>query len=158
MSSFSSKIELAYAFRLISKNLYDSLNALRKVRNDAAHSSVQFSLRKLREKMNNVYEFVPSLPFVIRNQAMEMMMKYKLDVINDKLEEISIPIDLRKEKLTKLFEDEKITDALEEQLPHWELIFGMCFLCGILAHERENILAVIKDNSTWGNLSGKIIE
>ena len=44
LSSFSAKIQLAYAYGLIDEADYGDLNVLRRVRNDGAHTSVEFSL------------------------------------------------------------------------------------------------------------------
>ncbi|MBU1229642.1 MAG: MltR family transcriptional regulator [Proteobacteria bacterium] len=38
MSNFSSKISVCYAFCLISKEIFDDMNAIRKLRNESAHS------------------------------------------------------------------------------------------------------------------------
>ncbi len=43
LSSFSAKIQLAYAYGLIDAEDYADLNIIRKIRNDAAHTSVEFS-------------------------------------------------------------------------------------------------------------------
>ena len=46
LSSFSSKIELLYAFRYINHQFYVSLNILRSIRNNAAHSYIDFDLEE----------------------------------------------------------------------------------------------------------------
>lgn len=43
LSSFSAKIQLAHAYGLIDAEDYADLNIIRKIRNDAAHTSVEFS-------------------------------------------------------------------------------------------------------------------
>ncbi len=43
LSSFSAKIQLAYAYGLLDADDYADLNIIRKIRNDAAHTSVEFS-------------------------------------------------------------------------------------------------------------------
>jgi len=43
LSSFSAKIQLAYAYGLIDADDYSDLSIIRRIRNDAAHTSVEFS-------------------------------------------------------------------------------------------------------------------
>ena len=43
LSSFSAKIQLAHAYGLIDADDYADLNIVRRIRNDAAHTSVEFS-------------------------------------------------------------------------------------------------------------------
>jgi DNA-binding MltR family transcriptional regulator len=43
LSSFSAKIQLAYAYGLIDADDYADLSIIRRIRNDAAHTSVEFS-------------------------------------------------------------------------------------------------------------------
>ena len=44
LSSFSAKIETLYAFRFIDERMHKSLNAIRSVRNVAAHSKETFNI------------------------------------------------------------------------------------------------------------------
>lgn len=59
LSSFSAKIELSYCFRYINENLYTTLNALRKIRNQAAHSSNSFKIEDLREQFSGNCKYRP---------------------------------------------------------------------------------------------------
>lgn len=43
LSSFSAKIQLAYAYGLVDADDYADLSIIRRIRNDAAHTSVEFS-------------------------------------------------------------------------------------------------------------------
>ncbi len=88
--SFFSKINSAYAFRLINKNLADSLNALRNVRNDAAHSSSKFELSDLNDRMKEVYNLGPNIPVVIKNMATELIVGSKVMSLNEIYNEQSL--------------------------------------------------------------------
>src|SRR5687768_8049155 len=50
LSSFAAKIDVAYALRLIPRPTHDSLHALRRLRNEVAHSSESFQLRGHEER------------------------------------------------------------------------------------------------------------
>ncbi len=151
LSSLSSKIELAYAFRLISKNLYTSLNALRRIRNDAAHSPTEFKLADLNEKLKEVYNLGENAPYFIRKISTEMLLETKMVGVKKIFEELDVPEEERREKFLELFENNETTDILKEQLPFWELIHGICFICAMIVFEKEQISQLTKGITTWGS-------
>jgi len=57
LATFSSKITVAYSFGLISKTLYEDLHAIRKMRNEAAHSSqeIDFVGSGLTERIESLH-------------------------------------------------------------------------------------------------------
>ena len=124
LSSFSARIELAFAFRLIHRNLYDALNALRKVRNDAAHSSASFSLTEFQDRMTKVYQLGPGFPDFIRTEARRMLVTTKVEMVKKLFDENDIPEELREQHIKRFSSDESILKSLEEQAPQWEPMCG----------------------------------
>lgn len=156
LSSFSSKIELAYAFRLIGENLYTSLNGLRKIRNEAAHSSNSFSIAKNRGRFEEVFDLGPSVAVVIRNQAMSMMMELKIENIKRIFDESELTDDQKREQWNSLVENKELMNSIEKQIPRWELIYGLSLICGIIKHEEEETMKLLGKSKTWNNLKRKI--
>lgn len=155
ISSFSSKIELAYSFRLINKNLHESLNALRKVRNDAAHSLSKFELHELNEKMVKVYNLGPNIQAVVKNMATELIVGSKIISLSEIYDEQNYTEEQRKENLIRLFDDPEKIKIIDQQLPYWELIVGLCIICGMLINSRERISQLKQGVKTWDNLLEK---
>jgi hypothetical protein len=153
LSSFSARIELAFAFRLIHKNLYDALNELRKVRNDAAHSSAHFSLIDFKDRITKVYQLGPGFPDFVLNEARRMLVTAKIDIVRTLFDENDIPDELREHHIKRFTTDASLIKSLEEQAPHWELIFGISFICGFLMYIREKTLAVATENVIWSSLA-----
>jgi hypothetical protein len=122
LSSFAAKINLAYAFRIIDKGLYRSLNALRTVRNDAAHSPHAFTLHELNDKMRAVYNLCPEVPNHIRVLATESMMKLKIESLKDKFNEDSLTEEQRQQIVKDILNGPKTIEPLEQQVPHYELL------------------------------------
>lgn len=150
LSSFSSKIELCYAFRYISEPVYNSLNALRKIRNDAAHGSNEFSFAQVRIMFNKIFSFIGNYPSFVRDRATEMMVGMKLETLKLVFEEHNLNAEEKAEQAKKLLENkEMLKDWEENQLPHWELIIGLSLLCGMISHGREQILQKIGNGNTW---------
>lgn len=155
LSSFSAKIELAYAFRLISKTLRDSLNALRKVRNDAAHSSLPFDLFELQQKMESVYDLGNNSPIVIRNTATRMLVTMKIGKIKESFKNAGYSDEQTNKALENLSNDKERMDIINKQIPHWELIYGICLICGMIINSTEQISKVKTGISTWDDLLPK---
>lgn len=155
LSSFSAKIELAYAFRLISENLYTSLNSLRKIRNEAAHSSNSFSIAEVRTRFEEIFDLGPSMPIFIRNQAMKFMVELKLENIERAFDEHNLTDEEKREQLKSLVENKKLMDSVEKQVPRWELIYGLSLICGIIKHEEEETIKLLGNSKTWNSLNRK---
>ena len=84
LSSFSSKIVLLYTFRIVDKKLYDSLNILRKIRNNAAHSSDDFELQKYEADLDKIFSIDENEPKFLQDVAEMHLMDLKLRNINKK--------------------------------------------------------------------------
>lgn len=156
LSSFAAKINLSYAFRIIDIHLYNSLTALRTLRNDAAHSAASFSLYELNERMKHIYNFGPSVYNVIREQAISSMMKMKFDSLNLVFDEQGVPAEERKPYVEDILNKPGTMDTLERQAPHWELLIGLCFVCGLISYQKERIMYLAKKSSTWAGLISSI--
>jgi DNA-binding MltR family transcriptional regulator len=153
LSSFSAKIELAYSFRLISQNLYNCLNALRKVRNNAAHSATSFELHELNEQMKEVYNVGETMPEIIKKFSTEMLIEVKLHGISPIINKLDITTEQKQKKIIELFEGKEGKAMIEKQLPFWELIHGICFICGMIIHQKKQISSLTNGINTWAGLA-----
>ena len=56
LGTFSSRIKIAYSLGLIEKNEYDTLNVIRKIRNEFGHKwkDISFSTTKIKDLCNNL--------------------------------------------------------------------------------------------------------
>lgn len=154
--TFYSKINSAYAFRLINKKLADSLNSLRDIRNDAAHSSSKFELNELNERMKLVYNLGQEIPTMIKNMATELIIGSKVITLNEIFDKQSYTEEQKKAELMKMFEDPKNIEIVHKQLPYWELLTGICLICGLILNSKEKISKLKKGIKTWDNLLAKI--
>lgn len=150
ISSFSAKIELSHAFRLIDSNLYNALNALRKVRNEAAHSSSHFILTEMAQQIKLIYSLGPGVPEMIKQQATEALVKAKAENIRQIFHKNEVKPDIQKKIIDDLLADKDKLEVLNSQVPHWELIYGLSLLCGLIAHEKSR-LSLLPENYTWGS-------
>ena len=130
LSSFSGKIELTYAFRVIDERVYNSLTILRKVRNIAAHSNEMFSLENRNDELNVVYDFEDRFPEIVHTQTFDRLLNWKKEnarqslIDNNLLEAVDFE-QLWKEKLPNPEKDK----TFQEHLRIWKLAYGLTLLC-----------------------------
>src|ERR1700740_2379718 len=129
LSSFSGKIELTYAFRIIDEQVYNSLNTLRKIRNEAAHSDELFSLQENKKRLEKIYNFEDGFPEVVHNLALKHMIVMKKEVIRKAFAEKNLQ-EIDHEKLwNERFPNPEENESLQEKLTIWKLAYGLTFLC-----------------------------
>ena len=149
LSSFSGKVELAYAFRLIDSKLYSSLSSLRKIRNDAAHSSSLYSLQKSKDQLESIYDFEYKVPDIVHKLAYDNLIKWKRMSIKKNFEENNLT-DLDEKK----FFEERYPNPLEnedilKQLLIWELAYGLTFLCMKIKILTQEYSLIQMSNGIW---------
>jgi len=128
LSSFSSKIELLYAFRYINHQFYISLNILRSIRNNAAHSYVKFDLENENEKIEQINEFVDEdLKYVIDEIALDNMVVIKKKGLIRLYQEKGYKVDY--EEIEKVISEFKTTTQKDKQYRIWKLSYGIVFMC-----------------------------
>ncbi|WP_158288306.1 DUF4145 domain-containing protein [Mucilaginibacter psychrotolerans] len=153
LSSLSGKIELLYAFRIIDEQVYQSLNALRKIRNDAAHSANIFSLNGLKDQLEKVYNFEYGFPEATQQVAYDNLIAWKHHLIKGSFE---------KSKFTdydwRTIWDENYPEPLENetiasQFIIWKLAYGLTFLCLKIEVVTDEIANFCSTAGTWIQLS-----
>jgi DNA-binding MltR family transcriptional regulator len=151
LSSFSAKLELSYAFRLIPEETYNSLNNLRKFRNEAAHSSKDFCLSKI--DIDTVFNLGEGWRTMISKTSAEMMLKMKTESLKISLSEID-GMDEEKinEYISSKFQEKESLEILEKQWPHWKLIIGLSLICGILRFYSDETMYKLGKSKTWSNI------
>lgn len=130
LSSFSGKIELLYAFKYIDKRFYNSLNTLRKIRNEAAHSSNNFSIQSIKAQLDIIYDFEPDFKDAAYQSALENLIKFKLHNLKQNFEDKNLHLDFDYLQLwNERVPDPEKDPEIVEQLTIWKLSYGLVFLC-----------------------------
>lgn len=155
LSSFSAKIELAYAFRLISEELRISLNNLRKIRNEAAHSSNSFSIADYRKGFEEIFTVVLT-PLQLQNMALSLMFNPDFGDIHSAQRFENMTEEEKREEVNRMIEDTGFIGDVEKQIPRWELMFGLSMICVIIKREEDKILELLGKSKTWSELNKKV--
>ncbi len=152
LSSFAAKTHIAYAFRLIDRNVYDSLNALRDVRNDAAHSTLDFELRQLNTRMKKIYNLNETLATEIKNMSTQMLLFEKTQILNTFFEKYNLAAEEKAERIKNILEDKNSWEIFENQIPVWELINGLYMVCGIIINTKKKLSPLSADIRIWSEI------
>jgi len=152
LSSFSAKIELAYAFRLIGEQLYKNLSAFRKLRNDAAHKTEDFELHELNDRLAEIFNMGQDIPRYIREISASALIESKLTAMYRMMSEFDLTEDEKQKQLRRIMEEKEGLKMLEKQLPFWELMMGVCLLCWLIIINKEKISSLMEGKTTIANL------
>lgn len=150
LSSFAAKIELCYAFRIINQHIYNSLNAIRKIRNIAAHSSDKFSLQDKDVELEAVYNFGENMPYLIHEMAYNKLIQWKKIQIQKVLEDNGSG-DMFDEEWKKRFEDQDPLqdESILEQLRMWKLGFGFSLMILKIEELCDKYKDLMSRHDTW---------
>lgn len=159
LSSFSAKLEAAFALRLIPRRVYDALNALRRLRNELAHSPDAFDLRKHEQRYREIYELGPDFPDYVRHWALKSTTNYKRMVVDDAIRELNEenpdfdPVTLSEQDLADFVsKNPDVKESLDKQLPHWELAIGIALLGSQIVFHRDRASAALAGVEVLGDL------
>ena len=159
LGTFSNKIEVAYAFRLIPRSLYDALNSLRAIRNDAAHSPGVFNLRLQEDRIDRMLALGPDMHIKTRRRALNILINFKSGIVFDTIQEhrrtdpeLSFPINTKQDAVEYILNEPEYVKVLQAQLPHWVLVLGISLICGMLVHYRDKIRENLLSDVTFFQL------
>jgi len=167
LGSLAARNDLAFAMRLIPESTYNAANALRGIRNDAAHHPEDFTLKGYESRIQGVYaamgETLPG-PGGLRSIAMDMLLEYKSGVIIDfsrdereKDPELDIDISTKEQVLAFIADKPDIIQALDRELLRWELSIGIALLCSSLILFRERVAEVLGNAALISKLSASAV-
>lgn len=157
LGSYSARVEMAYALRLIPRGLYLALHALRRMRNDVAHRPEAFRLRDQQQRLDRIFAIGPHFVDVVKSMALEMMMDYKTHVVMAKAREIAAEdewdpgLKTREEVLDYFSESPELLKDFENQLPQWQMVVGISMICGMLVWHRERAARHLGPSTLWGD-------
>ncbi len=144
--------------RKLRSSLYDSLQALRRIRNEVAHHPISFSLREQANRVHQMYAIGPGMPVEVNRRALDIMMHIKM---NHVVQTVRHPTEDRpyfsttQEAMEYLSEKPEIVDKLDEQFPRYELAIGIVFVCAFLVWHREAALRVVGAEGSLADLRQK---
>jgi hypothetical protein len=157
LGSFGSRIDIAYATRLVNKKLYASLNTLRKVRNDAAHAAESFNLTTQEQRICKLYDLGPGVSGFVNRSSLEWLLQIKTDAMLRMKDEISGEhlFNTPQEVINYISSSEELSHIFQEQALRLELAIGICIICALLLCIRDDHRSLLGDDSTISNLTRK---
>jgi DNA-binding MltR family transcriptional regulator len=160
LSSLSGKVQVAYATRLIPRSVYDATNALRKIRNDAAHHPTSFDLADQVERVKQIYAALgATLPSGLRMLSLEMILDYKVHVLltaareaKEREPDLAFDMGTREDAIRFIADAPEVMEAMEKQVPRWELAIGIALLCSLIILQRVELADRLGPGSTLAKI------
>jgi hypothetical protein len=149
LSSFSGKIELLYAFRVIDRRFYESLNTFRKIRNDAAHSSNLFSIQSIKEKLNSIYDFEEGFSDVAHKMAFDFLIRHKKYNLKTSLENSELKDVDYEELWNERVPNPEDNLTIMEHLTTWKFAIGLVFICLKIEAIINDYSSISKTEKIW---------
>lgn len=138
LSSFSAKADVALAFGLLSKNTHESINVLRRIRNDAAHSKRNFTLSNHRDRLREVLQLGPGMEEFITEMAARVISTDTVEKAWEVNQDFEQPLYDSREALSEdLRDDSDIMETLDQKLPKAKLGIAVAMICGEIVHSRD---------------------
>jgi hypothetical protein len=142
LSSFNSKIELAFAFRLIPENIRIPLNHIRSIRNTAAHSTEYFKVSE--DEISKITDFGPGFRNMILTEAIKMMLANKQENFKKIMEENEWKLNDVQDIWIESLNSEEAKEQISEQSFHWRFALGLSILASFIGFYKKNIISNIE--------------
>ncbi len=155
-ASLASKLNIAYTCRLLPRNIFESINKLRKIRNAVAHNVETFNLKNYDILLNEIFELLgegantfihnTSLTYMIEN-SISQIMSIKHPENQDKC-----IIEDRTSALNYIAEHKEVQDKIDEPMLKMKLAIGVLLISGIIIYERGKSLKVLLDDKVISSI------
>jgi hypothetical protein len=164
LSALAARTQVTYGLRLVPRSIYDSVNALRDMRNDVAHRPEAFALRTQEDRIRQVYAAMgPDFPNGLRGLALEMMLDYKTHVLIEAAREVAqrdpdlgLLIETKEQAANFIRETPEVLEAMRDEVLRWELAIGIAAICGVIIQYREEAKTILGAGGTLGRVVGSI--
>lgn len=88
----------------------------------------------------------------IKEISTRALFNHKIDTVKKILDTSELNDESKQDILEKTFKDKDKIEIMEKQIPFWELAYGLSFLCGVIAFEKNKITILTKDINTLSSL------
>jgi DNA-binding MltR family transcriptional regulator len=153
LGTFSSRISMAYFFRIISKDVFLAINILRTLRNKVAHELLTFSLAQHEDCISNLYKLGKGVPNTVHEWAVDELMReavnHALELKNPALQTDEPIFKKAEEVMNYISQDADMINILSDKLPRWKLGLGIALICGIIFHGTDSACLVLGDDLTF---------
>jgi len=154
LSSSAAKADLLFALGIVTRPVYDSLLALRRLRNIAAHEASRFRLEHHESACREICGLGQRASGAVRILSLELLFKSKLALANDALEKLraaghEVTEAWTMQKLAEFIHDKPdIMRSMEHQLLHWELLIAVSIVGAMVILDRDRAVRRFRTQGT----------
>lgn len=143
LSSLAAKADIGLAVGLLNRLEYNSITALRKIRNKAAHSKTNFKLEDHPDYLRQIYDLGPDVPRAVVDMSARVLVE---DLFRRAKAADAERIELGEQPLFQSDEDlhdflkesDGLMTSIREKQPRLWLGFGVALICGLITYHRES--------------------
>ena len=149
LSSLASKIELLYGFRLLDERFYKSLMTLKSLRNDAAHTSEDFSLEKITPLVKQISDFELHFDDIVHELAQDNLLKFKKHKMIQAAKETGSLDEWKIDIVNKKHATLKDDPDFKNELVIWKLSYSLTLMCIKLSVLIDEYACLDERKLTW---------
>ena len=143
LSSLAAKADIGLGVGLLNRLEYNSITALRKIRNKAAHSKTDFKLEDHPDHLRQIYDLGPDVPRAVVDMSSRVLAE---DLFRRAKVADAERVELGNEPLFQSDEDvhdflresDNLMSSVREKQPRLWLGFGVALICGLITYHRES--------------------
>jgi hypothetical protein len=142
LNTFSAKTDVALAVGYIGERTYNCVHALRRIRNEAAHSNKNFDFSSNSQDLREMYNLGEGVPLGINRWALECMMHTFLENVLSNTRKLKdelgkVPFETPREVMDYIADKPDLIKPLEEKLRRYEFALGSVMICAMIVFERD---------------------
>ncbi|RWX51541.1 hypothetical protein VU01_11195 [Candidatus Electrothrix marina] len=151
LGTFSSRISIAYFFRVINKKVMEAINTLRGLRNTVAHAPKSFSLQEHQDRLTNLYNLGSGVPIGVHQWALDGLMTDTITKLL-KVPDPNSPDDKKifseaQEVIEYISGRDDLLEMLNNKLPKWKLGLGTALMCGVIFAGADKVFSTLNSKN-----------
>lgn len=151
--SFSAKLDIAYACRLLPENVVTAIHKFRKLRNDVAHKPLPFQLDNHAGEVRAIFSLLgPGVGVGVANMTVEVMLRNFIERALEIKDPANEDIPLFKDPAAVahyLSENRHHLEQLDRVRLRWELGVGLGLICGLIAYHQSKLVSLVGKAGTF---------
>lgn len=155
LATFASRADVAFIAGFIGESAHRSIEVLRKLRNEAAHSQGAFTLANHEDSLFTIGDLGPGAAAGVHQSALEIIFRSIVETLSQRGIELeaqigSNPFSSPSEIAKHISKHGEAMEAIEGRLPRMRLAFGVWILLGLISHQHK---VIIRERRTKGEVS-----
>jgi hypothetical protein len=152
-ATLASKLNIAYTCRLLPRNIFESINKLKQIRNDVAHNLEVFNLDDYDDLLKEIFESLgDGVSVFIHNISIKYMVEQAITIMLKSKHNDKPILEDRIAAINHISENKTTQNIIEKPVIKMKLAVGILFISGIIIYERKKTLEIVQENKTFSSI------